>query len=226
MKQAPVQRIKRSQVNLTAYNPRTISEYAKSKLTESLQEFGLVETLVWNSRSGNLVSGHQRLAIMDAENGYPGNDYELDVSVVKLTKKQEKRLNVWLNNRAAQGSFDRDKFVELLAVPGEELLIEDMGLTMADLTLEFGPIDLPSPVHAEQKSAEEVKTEIEKLKRLRDEGRQRVLCAENQEADYYLMLVFPSNREKSNWLQSHGFQTGALYLTVAEAEAALGGKHP
>ena len=48
------------------YNPRKDlkpgdPEYAK--LLRSIDEFGCVEPLVWNKRTGNLVGGHQRRAI-------------------------------------------------------------------------------------------------------------------------------------------------------------------
>lgn len=51
------------------YNPRLDlkpgdPEY--DKLAKVIGEFDLVEPLVWNKRTGNLVGGHQRLKILKA----------------------------------------------------------------------------------------------------------------------------------------------------------------
>jgi ParB-like chromosome segregation protein Spo0J len=60
-----IQKIAISKIKPAAYNPRKDlkpgdPEYLK--LAKSMKEFDLVEPLVWNKRSGNLVGGHQRLA--------------------------------------------------------------------------------------------------------------------------------------------------------------------
>ncbi len=51
---------------------------------KSITEFDLVEPLVWNKRSGNLIGGHQRLKILQ-ERG----DAEVEVSVVDLPERIE-----------------------------------------------------------------------------------------------------------------------------------------
>ena len=104
--------VRRSQIHKAAYNPRKISEAARNKLATSMHEFGLVIPLVWNRQTGNLVGGHQRLDILDAENMPHGGDYEIEVSVVDLTLEREKVLNVALNKIG--GEFDDDKLQSLL----------------------------------------------------------------------------------------------------------------
>ena len=42
-------------------NPRTIGGKALTGLEKSIRRFGLVEPIVWNERTGNIVGGHQRL---------------------------------------------------------------------------------------------------------------------------------------------------------------------
>ena len=49
------------------YNPRKNlkpgdAEY--EKLKRSIQEFGYVEPVIWNKRTGNVVGGHQRLKVL------------------------------------------------------------------------------------------------------------------------------------------------------------------
>ena len=95
-----------------AYNPRQSlrpTDPAYRKLETSLREFGLVEPLVWNERTGRVVGGHARLRILKSM-----GVMEVPVSVVRLDESREKALNVVLNNREAQSRFDTPKLAELL----------------------------------------------------------------------------------------------------------------
>jgi hypothetical protein len=67
----------------------------------------LVEPLVWNKQTGNLVGGHQRLKVLK-EQGVK----EVEVSVVDLEPTKEKALNIALNK--AQGEWDFPKLKDLL----------------------------------------------------------------------------------------------------------------
>jgi hypothetical protein len=95
-----------------AYNPRKVlkpTDKAYRKLERSLRQFGLVEPLVWNERTGHVVGGHARLAILKAM-----GVTEVPVSVVRLTDAREKALNVVLNNQEAQGRYDPSRLADLL----------------------------------------------------------------------------------------------------------------
>lgn len=91
------------------YNPRTWTDYALEYLMLSLLEFGQVENLVINIRTGNLVSGHMRLegalCLVELEMiTWKGMTVlEIDVSETK-----EKALNIGLNNPAMQGDYDEE----------------------------------------------------------------------------------------------------------------------
>jgi len=94
------------------YNPRVElhpGDPRYRKLRHSLQQFGLVEPLIWNQRTNHVVGGHQRLKIL-RELGVT----EVDVSVVDLDEEREKALNIVLNNREAQSDFDITRLTELL----------------------------------------------------------------------------------------------------------------
>jgi ParB-like chromosome segregation protein Spo0J len=126
--------IHRRQINAAPYNPRKIGEKNRGKLRKGMLEFGMVELLVWNKRSGNLVGGHQRLSILDEENG---SDYTLQVSQVDLDAKQERKLNLLLNNAKAQGKWDDDKLTALIASLDGDLDLtgfdpEDFAATIAE----------------------------------------------------------------------------------------------
>jgi DNA modification methylase len=105
-----IERIAVSRLNPAAYNPRLDlkpgdAEYGKLK--RSLDEFGLVEPIVWNRRTGHIVGGHQRFKLLLAR-----GDKNADVSVVDLSLEREKALNLALNRIA--GGWDEAKLADLL----------------------------------------------------------------------------------------------------------------
>jgi ParB-like chromosome segregation protein Spo0J len=120
-----------AQLTPAPYNPRRLlqpGDRAWKKLHRSLAEFGLVEPLVWNERTGHVVGGHARLRILQ-ELGVA----EVPVSVVCLSDEREKALNIILNNREAQGRFDPEKLAELLTELEELPELELTGFDKADL---------------------------------------------------------------------------------------------
>jgi ParB-like chromosome segregation protein Spo0J len=126
------------------YNPRQALKPADRryrKLAASLREFGLVEPLVWNELTGNVVGGHARLAIL-TEMGVT----DVPVSVVRLTPEREKALNVVLNNLEAQGRYDAGKLADLLTELAELPELEMTGFDARDLAaLTFEPAaDVPA----------------------------------------------------------------------------------
>ena len=110
--------VHRSLINPVAYNPRFITRPARKRLAEGLKEFGLVEQLVWNRRTGNLVGGHQRLADLDKSAG--SLDYELEVAAVDKDLIEEKRLNLTLNSPFAQGEYNLEGVVAIVKETGYE----------------------------------------------------------------------------------------------------------
>ena len=90
------------------YNPRTISDSAKKGLSASINEFGLVQPIIWNDVTGHVVGGHQRLNELIEK-----KVKHTDVVVVSLPEDKEKVLNVTLNNNAISGEFT-DELQDLL----------------------------------------------------------------------------------------------------------------
>jgi len=92
-----------SEIQRAKYNPRKAlkpGDPAYDKLKKAVETFGLVEPLVWNQRTGNLVGGHQRLSILE-ERG----DSQVEVSVVDLNEREEKALNLALNKHSGEWDF-------------------------------------------------------------------------------------------------------------------------
>lgn len=74
------------------YNPRKDlkpSDAEYEKLRRSLEEFGYVEPVIWNERTGYVVGGHQRLKVL-RELG----ETEIDCVVVDMPEAQEKPLTL------------------------------------------------------------------------------------------------------------------------------------
>ncbi len=97
-------------LNPAPYNPRVDLQPGDpdyERLVRSLHEFGLVEPLVWNVRTGNLVGGHQRLKVLIAR-----GDTAAQVSVVDLPLEREQALNLALNK--ITGGWDQGKLAALL----------------------------------------------------------------------------------------------------------------
>lgn len=101
-----------TQLRPAGYNPRMSlqpGDSAWQRLARSLAEFGLVQPLVWNRRTGNLVAGHQRLEILKSR-----GETQVDCIVVDLPLDREQALNVALNNRALMSDWQPDKLMELI----------------------------------------------------------------------------------------------------------------
>ena len=122
------------------YNPRKRLRKGSKKyeaLRRSIEEFGLVEPLVWNKRSvkkgwkkgtnGCLVSGHQRLQIL-RELGWE----EVDLSLVDVDEEREKALNVLLNK--VEGEWERTGLAEVLAeIDASNIPVQITGFDGAEL---------------------------------------------------------------------------------------------
>lgn len=112
-----------AKLKAAAYNPRIDlqpgdPEY--EKLKRSIEQWGYVDPLVWNARTGNLVGGHQRLKVLVNEFGVKS----VRVQVVDLPLDQERMLNVALNK--VGGDWDKVKLAELL----KEIEAEDLDVSM------------------------------------------------------------------------------------------------
>lgn len=119
-----------------SYNPRLqlspgMEEY--EKLKKSIQKYGFITPVVWNRRTGNIVSGHQRLQV--------AKDLGIDsvpTSIVDLPENKEKTLNIALNKII--GDWDQEKLYDLLQDIGEENFLNagfsELELEQIDLNID------------------------------------------------------------------------------------------
>ena len=104
------------------YNPRVdLKEGDKEyeKLKNSIEKYGLVELIVYNKTTGQVVGGHQRLTVAK-DLGYT----EVQCVEVELSEVDEKGLNVALNK--IEGRWDLPKL--------KNVLNELKDLDMSDIT--------------------------------------------------------------------------------------------
>ena len=105
-----IQVMKLSELRPAEYNPRkdlTPEDGEFQKIMRSIQEFGLVEPIIWNRQTGHIVSGHQRIKAL-RETGAT----ETEVVVIDCGLRDEKILNITLNR--TKGKWDNNKLAALL----------------------------------------------------------------------------------------------------------------
>jgi len=123
-----IQKIAVNKINPAPYNPRKDlrpDDIEYKQLVKSMDEFGCVQPLVWNRRTGNLVGGHQRFKVLLAQ-----GVKQVKVSVVDLSLEKEKALNIALNK--ISGDWDQQKLAELL-----DELVKILISTLNRLVLSF-----------------------------------------------------------------------------------------
>jgi len=186
--------IARSQLVDAPYNPRLIGEAEKRKLKAGLKKHGLVAPITWNARTGHIVSGHQRIKLLDALAGSP--DYELTVARIDVDEAREKELNILLNNPNAQGDWDMERLNELLRLP--DLDLQGAGFDHADVYRLFGESSLADRGDALDELAEKVREFRDRYQELFKRSAQR------QSTDFYMVVVFRDAEQLSTFLQEHG----------------------
>ncbi|HKL42860.1 MAG TPA: ParB N-terminal domain-containing protein [Clostridia bacterium] len=114
-KQVDIKEIKLNKVKPASYNPRKDlkpEDETYQQLKKSIDKLGFTQILVYNERTGNLVSGHQSLKVLK-DLGYK----KVKMGVVDLPIDKEKQLNIALNN--IEGEWDRQQLAGIISELGE-----------------------------------------------------------------------------------------------------------
>jgi DNA modification methylase len=179
-----IRKIPVSMINPAPYHPKVDlqpGDHEYEKLKRSIEEFGYVEPLVWNERTGNLVGGHQRYKILVNEQGAT----EVEVSVVDLDETREKALNLALNK--IRGDWDEEKLAQVLA----ELQENDLDVTLTgfdqeevtELLSEYQNIEVEEPVQDDgfdvEKALDEIKEPETRYGDIWRLGRHVLMCGDS-----------------------------------------------
>lgn len=213
--------INRSEINLADYNPRSISAETRKKLKQNIKKNGLLGGLVYNLRTKTLVSGHQRISVLDELNNYPDNDYLVKVEAIDVDEQREKELNVWFNNTSVQGQWDYDMLAQIIPdidYKNAGLTDEDLQLIGIDFTLQTEEEqsitddinNLIAPVQNQKDSVKQAKKELSQAEKIahNKEVKAQVMQdaqekAENMES--YVMISFDTYKAKAAFMERFGF---------------------
>lgn len=212
IKQWESEKIKRSDIKFAEYNPRKIKDKNQKKLQENLEKKGLMGGIVWNKRTGNLVSGHQRIKLLDKDN--KKKDYDVICTVVDIDETDEMAQNIFFNNAEAQGEFVDDSLQDIL----KQLdYTEDTGFDKNDVLQTFGVTRELSKEEYEElaQNAENMKQVFNNMKKFQKGG---------DSDDFYTVLVFKESKERDIFLESIGlepnkFQNAQMFINALTKKA-------
>lgn len=195
--------VNRKDIHGADYNPRRISQNAEKKLRKELKEVGMLQPIVINKRTMNIVSGHQRINAMDTI--LKRNDYDLTVAVVDMDDREEVKANILLNNPAVQGEWDMFKLQDLKTE--FQFSLDDLGFDREDGLVLFDMSDsdpklfhpeIENTEESEEAEAKKIETNRDHAKRMRDQKLESISDSA-EDNDYSLVLVFPTAREKQRF---------------------------
>lgn len=169
------------------YNPRKNLKQGDpeyEKLKRSIEQFGYVEPIIWNSATGCVVGGHQRLKVLQ-DLGMA----EVDCVVVELDVEREKALNVALNK--ISGEWDKDKLALLIAdLQGADFDVSLTGLEPAEIDELFKDSTKDNIKEDDfDVTAELQKPNITKTGDLWCLGHHRLFCGDSTKPETYEILM-------------------------------------
>lgn len=205
--------VNRSDIHGADYNPRKITEASKKKLRKKIREYGLVQPIIINLRTMNIVGGHQRISILDDLSR--GSEYELQVAAIDVDQQKEVEINVFLNNPSAMGEWDDDLLVGIHEAFPEIDFADDLGFDKMDLDCIFSGSEHFDEVSAlfspteEQKKVELTRGEMKEIKERTKRDREKAKDTQadfydDQDDNYMLTVVFNNNAEKRAFMLKAG----------------------
>lgn len=206
--------IRRSQINFSPYNPKRHTEEGIKQQLNNFKNIGFLGGIVWNETTHNLVSGHKRIMSFDLYYKYDGTaatDYNVKVEKIKLTEKQEKEQNVFMDAKSTNTPQD----YELLA-----LLLPDIDYKLAGLsTDELNLISIESPMlnitqtTEIQKDLKEVGKDYEQRKADIKEVKEKIKDSVSQnQGETYVSISFDSYENKCAFMERFGFDVNLRFI--------------
>ena len=208
--------ISRSEIHGAPYNPRRISEVNKKKLRENIKRVGLLDTIVVNKRTMNIVSGHQRVAILDSLERK--KDYALTVALVDLSEKEEMEQNLFMNNEKAMGEYDPYQLAEIFE--SFDIEVDNTGFELPDLGILGVEIDMSpkddenmEPDNDDDKELLQLNGKIyDDSHELRKAIKEYSTKGDAEVIDVNVVLTFGNTKTKVAFMQKYGFGGNEKYV--------------
>lgn len=205
----------RSQIHPADYNPREIGENERNTLKRGLKSFGLLGGILVNKQTGyTIVSGHQKVSLLDEMAGYPEHDYELKVELIDVDQKTEIEINFFMNNPSAQGRWNEGKVKVLIP----QIDPKRAGFSNLDLAAFGIKIEVPK-ANDIKKAIEETQKPVEELKAAREEAVKQVkqqvaekAAAKAAEADTFITLSFTTAKAKAEFCERFGYAPDEKFI--------------
>ena len=158
-----IKKIKIDEIKPASYNPRKIDTKNFKKLSNSIEEFGLVDPIIINLKNKNIIGGHQRFDYLF----YEKKDTELylielgdigwvfsDTDLTIKDENHEKALNLALNR--ISGEWRYDELNNILDELSEVNLDSITGFeyNLDDIEYEFIPLEYEDDDELEELSDE------------------------------------------------------------------------
>jgi ParB-like chromosome segregation protein Spo0J len=163
------------------YNPRVISDQEKEKLRNSLFTFGYVDPLVWNSKTGHVIGGNQRLMVLrELQQADPERwKGPFEVIELDLDEHREKALNLALNKISGDWNYEKLR-----------LVFEELDESVYELTA----FDLA-----------EISVLTQELEDFEEEELPDLEGKTKDEKGYVIYLTFKTKESAESWLAEHNF---------------------
>lgn len=206
--------IKRSQIKFAPYNPKRHTDDSIKQQAKNFKSVGFLGGIVWNSVTGNLISGHKRVMAMDKIYGNTTEtpvDYDVKVEKVALDHKKEMEQNVFMDAR----STNTDQDYELLAVILPEIDPKEAGLD----DLEIDLIVAESP-ELEAKHTEEIKKDYKAIEKPYEDRKAALQEAKKEirnniateQGASYVTLSFDNYENKAQFMMAMGYDSEATII--------------
>lgn len=208
-----IRQVHRSEIKNAPYNPRKINDYQLQGLKRNLKKVGLLHPLTWNEVTGNLISGHQRLKIIDQIE--KSEDYLLTVSVVRMDEKTEKEQNIFLNATTFTGEFDFEALTTMLPdIDAFSAGLDEYDLNIIGVTLE-------QEQHDEETTEEDdMFTDMQQSKKqaVKDAKKKASESIDSRfdDGERYVTLSFSDYKAKSAFMMKFGLNPDDLYIKGEE----------
>lgn len=227
-----IEKVKRKDIKKAPYNPRKIDETNQRKLKKYIRKKKLLSpAIIINKTTGNLVSGHQRIAVLDSL--AKEKDYELTASIVELTPEEEVEANIKLNSQNLSGEWDSEKLFQVvnefnldfskdLDFPEEEI-----DLLMAEVQDSFLLDHEEEEIYSEYQQAN-----MASLKEAKDKYKAQMVEKNKDGTSEYIdnvnnsvTFIFKSNSEKADFMKRVGKSNDEQYLPASILKEIYGQKY-